>query len=148
MIDPQPEVIEDIAHALHKLDEEVESADELTDLTDNFESLASALLPTVTLRRRLKPYRLHEVIKQLAKERSKDEAQRKRARRLAQELKDLARDIRVAEYGGWLEDDDDLVFDANALRELLVEEIRAIFPAVEDVDTDDEEQPDDEADEP
>jgi hypothetical protein len=111
---------------LHEvLSEEIEEADALMDFVDNLEMLSAALTMRCFPKRAERGLSLERVLRLLAKR-----ALKKRLRfwqrigilaheplsTLADAVEEVMSEIRAADYGGWLEDDEDLVIEAEELR--------------------------------
>lgn len=116
---------DDLLEALEALEHEIEDEDGLVEFIDNLTTVASALhahfLKSWWSRR---PPTLDKVLKSLARE------QRKPALKiLGNRVGLLTKSIRKHAYGGWDSDDsEDLVIEANTLREQVSQAIEDLLP--------------------
>jgi hypothetical protein len=116
--------LRELRRARRSLKDELETSDDLMDLVDNFEIVANALVREFMPKKANRAYSLDKVLRSLAKVKHKEKPLLKRGRisktpwwKLAAAIENIVDDIRAAEYGGWEDEADDMVSDANDIRE-------------------------------
>lgn len=117
---------DDLLEALEALEHEIEDEDGFVEFIDNLTTVASALhahfLKSWWSRR---PPTLDKVLKSLAREQKKPALTK-----LGKRVGLLTKSIRKHAYGGWDSDDsEDLVSDANNLREQIFQAIEDLLPS-------------------
>ena len=129
--------LKELRQAKRRLEDELETSDDLMDLVDDFEIVANALVEIFMPKKAKRSYSLDKVLRGIAKAKQKSKPLLKRERisknplwKLARNVENLIDDIRTAEYGGWELDDDDLISDANEIREQVFDTLEDLLQEV------------------
>lgn len=103
----------------------------MMDLVDNFEVLADALLKAFLPSKAKRSYSLDKVLRKITEQKHKNVSILKRRSakkkdplwKLAALVENVVDEIRDAEYGGWSADEDELLENAQEIRQSVFDEV-------------------------